>query len=113
MHRICGITTLAVYLSVTLGVASSWAQRPTGNDVSDTMTNTGGGTGALTSITTGSGNTAYGTSALQSTTSGGVNTASETWRSRATSLAAPTPPSDSMRSAAPPAMRTPPLATPR
>jgi hypothetical protein len=53
----------------------SWGQLPAGNDISDGGGNTGGGTGALTSNTSGALNTAYGTGALESNTSGALNTA--------------------------------------
>jgi hypothetical protein len=64
-----------VGLSLALGVAPSWAQRPPTNDVSDTMANTGGGTSALINIKTGTANTAYGNLALQSNSTGTGNTA--------------------------------------
>lgn len=48
---------------LTLGAASSYAQRPAGNDISEAVTgNSGGGTGALNS-TSGANNTAYGSAA--------------------------------------------------
>src|SRR4030095_15525906 len=61
---------------LTLGAATSWGQVPATNDTSDDFQNTGGGTGALGTVTPGvpsdfSGidNTAYGTSALGLTSS--------------------------------------------
>jgi hypothetical protein len=63
-----------VGLSLTLGVAPSWAQWPPTNDTSDNMGNTAGGTGALTSSTPGNFNTAYGNVALRTNT-GNSNTA--------------------------------------
>jgi hypothetical protein len=75
MQRICLVAAAMVGLSLTLGVAPSWAQRPPTNDTSDNMGNTAGGTGALTSITTGGANTAYGNAALRTNTTGFNNTA--------------------------------------
>jgi hypothetical protein len=72
---ISAIAKMLVCLWLALAVVPSWAQRPPTNDVSDRMGNTGGGTGALTSITTGGANTAYGNAALRTNTTGGNNTA--------------------------------------
>ena len=74
MQRICSVAAAMVGLSLTLGVAPSWAQRPPTNDTSDNMGNTAGGTGALTSSTPGNFNTAYGNAALRTNT-GNSNTA--------------------------------------
>jgi hypothetical protein len=75
MRWISAIAKMLVCLWLALAVVPSWAQRPPTNDVSDRMGNTGGGTGALTSITTGGANTAYGNAALRTNTTGGNNTA--------------------------------------
>lgn len=75
MQKICSVATAMFGLSLTLGVAPSWAQRPPTNDVSDTMANTGGGTSALINIKTGGANTAYGNLVLQNNSTGGGNTA--------------------------------------
>src|SRR5215471_15798102 len=74
MQRICSAAAAMVGLSLALGVAPSWAQRPPTNDTSDNMGNTAGGTGALTSSTPGNFNTAYGNAALRTNT-GSFNTA--------------------------------------
>ena len=74
MQRICSAAAAVVGLSLALGVAPSWAQRPPTNDTSDNMGNTAGGTGALTSSTPGNFNTAYGNAALRTNT-GNSNTA--------------------------------------
>jgi hypothetical protein len=75
MRWISAIAKMLVCLWLALAVVPSRAQRPPTNDVSDRMGNTGGGTGALTSITTGGANTAYGNAALRTNTTGGNNTA--------------------------------------
>jgi polyhydroxyalkanoate synthesis regulator phasin len=54
---------------------ASWCQAPTGNDISDDRDNTGGGTYALHSNTTGSYNTGYGGNALYFNSTGNNNTA--------------------------------------
>jgi hypothetical protein len=74
MQRICSVAAAMVGLSLALGFAPSWAQRPPTNDTSDNMGNTAGGTGALTSSTPGNFNTAYGNAALRTNT-GNSNTA--------------------------------------
>ena len=74
MQRICSVAGAMVSLSLTLGIASSWAQRRPANDTSDNMGNTAGGTGALTCSTPGNFNTAYGNAALRTNT-GNANTA--------------------------------------
>jgi len=68
------LTVLAVGLFLMLGTVLSWGQDPSSNDTSDGNSNTGGGAGALLSVTTGDFNTAYGHSALGSNTSGILNT---------------------------------------
>jgi hypothetical protein len=68
------LTILVVGLVLMLGPALSWGQDPSSNDTSDGNNNTGGGAGALVSVTTGDFNTAYGHSALGSNTSGILNT---------------------------------------
>src|SRR5262249_14124878 len=70
LHRTLGIMALVGLL----GVSQSWGGPPN-NDVSDALGNTAGGTGALSSITSGTNNTAFGSGALGSTTSGIFNTA--------------------------------------
>jgi hypothetical protein len=69
---------VAASLVLTFAAATSWAQLPSSNDVSDSFANTGGGTGALASDTASSccqSNTAYGNLALQMNTTGTDNTA--------------------------------------
>jgi hypothetical protein len=68
------LTVLAVGLFLTLGTALSWGQDPSSNDTSDGNSNTGGGFGALVSVTTGTFNTAYGHDALNNNTNGILNT---------------------------------------
>src|SRR5215469_9823842 len=62
-------------LSLSIGTVA-YGQVPSTNDTSDANANTGMGTGALQSNTTGYGNTAAGDNALQSNTTGSGNTAS-------------------------------------
>ena len=59
--RTRGLTLMALSW---LGASAVHAQRPAGNDTSDTLQNTGMGTGALVNTTSGSGNTAAGDGAL-------------------------------------------------
>ena len=90
----------------------SWGQLPPTNDTSD-GTNTGGGTGALGSNTTGTGNTAYGAEALDFS-----NTTGTQHRLRRDALSA-TPGASQHRQrrrrapATPRALRTPPAAPAR
>jgi hypothetical protein len=69
------LAVVVVGLVLTLGGAPSWGQDPSSNDTSDGNNNTGGGSGALVSNTTGTVNTAYGRFALVSNTTGNSNTA--------------------------------------
>jgi len=82
MNKVVSSVVVVAGLFITLGGAVSWGQVPATNDTSDGSGNTGGGTGALVSVTpgvpspvSGTNNTAYGDSALFSTTSGFLNTA--------------------------------------
>jgi hypothetical protein len=69
------LTILVVGLVLMLGPVHSWGQDPSGNDISDGNDNTGGGSGALVSNSTGTFNTAYGHAALESNFQGILNTA--------------------------------------
>ncbi|PYX35781.1 MAG: hypothetical protein DMG75_12840 [Acidobacteria bacterium] len=66
---------VVIGLVLTLGGAPSWGQDPASNDTSVFNGNTGGGSGALVSNTTGISNTAYGTDALSTNSTGSANTA--------------------------------------
>jgi len=68
------LAIVVVGLVLTLGAAASWGQNPPTNDTSDGNDNTGGGSGALVSNTTGTFNTAYGHAALNSNGTGILNT---------------------------------------
>ena len=68
------LATVVIGLVLTLGAAPSWGQAPPSNDTSDGNNNTGGGSGALVSNTTGTFNTAYGHAALNSNGTGILNT---------------------------------------
>jgi len=67
---------LVTGLVVMLGGISSWGALPPNNDTSDLRSNTGGGTGALISNSTGFNNTAYGVFGLENNTTGSANTVS-------------------------------------
>lgn len=69
-HRLA----MSVMALVLLVGAASWAQDPSGNDISDSNGNTGGGSGALFN-NSGTFNTAYGHVALQQNLNGILNTA--------------------------------------
>ena len=82
MNKVFTSTVVVAGLALTLGGAASWGQVPNTNDTSDTQGNTGGGTGALGSVTpgvpapfNGTNNTAYGNNALESDSSGNLNAA--------------------------------------
>jgi hypothetical protein len=78
MNRMWMNVAVAVSLVLAFAAASSWAQRPPSNDISDNAANTGGGTDALENDTSSSccqSNTAYGNLALQMNTTGTSNTA--------------------------------------
>jgi hypothetical protein len=67
---------LLLAMSALAVAGTAFAQVPSTNDTSDpTLFNTGGGSGAINSATTGNDNTAYGYKALTSNTSGESNTA--------------------------------------
>src|SRR5215469_7952250 len=68
------LATLILGLVLALGGLPSWGQNPSSNDISDGNDNTGGGTGALVSVTSGDFNTAYGHSALGTNSTGILNT---------------------------------------
>ena len=67
MHRVWSKAVVVAVLVLMLERGWSWGAPPN-NDVSDSLGNTAGGSGALESNTTGSNNTALGTFALQSNT---------------------------------------------
>jgi hypothetical protein len=69
------LTVVVLGLVLMLAAAPSWGQAPPSNDISDSNDNTGGGSGALVSNTSGTFNTAYGHSALSSNSTGILNTA--------------------------------------
>src|SRR5262249_30347701 len=75
MNRVSRRAGLAFGLVVLLWVSLSWGQLPPTNDISDSNSNTGGGTGALGSKQTGFFNAAYGAFALFSNTTGNNNIA--------------------------------------
>jgi hypothetical protein len=63
-------------ISMVAAAGTTFGQVPSTNDTSDpTLHNTGGGTGALSSASSGGNNTAYGDAALASNTEGEYNTA--------------------------------------
>jgi hypothetical protein len=68
------VSIVVLGLVLMLGAAQSWGQAPPSNDTSDGNNNTGGGSGALVSNTTGTFNTAYGHAALNSNGTGILNT---------------------------------------
>lgn len=72
MRHFFAITVISLVLA--LGAAPGWAQDPSGNDISDSNGNTGGGSGALFSNNGGTFNTAYGHVALQQNLNGILNT---------------------------------------
>jgi Chaperone of endosialidase len=76
INRVQNLTVGFAGLVLMLWVRLSWGQAPPNNDVSDLRHNTAGGSGALSSNTTGSGNTAFGFDALQSNDTGSFNTTS-------------------------------------
>jgi hypothetical protein len=69
------LATVVIGLVLALGGAPSWGQDPSSNDTSDGNDNTGGGSGALVSNTSGTFNTGYGHGALAANLSGILNTA--------------------------------------
>jgi hypothetical protein len=82
MNKVVSSAVVVAGLVITMGGAVSWGQVPVGNDTSDNFRNTGGGTGALVSVTPapppsldGSRNTAYGAYTLVFNTTGSHNTA--------------------------------------
>jgi trimeric autotransporter adhesin len=68
------LVLVGVAAILTVGAVPGWAQDPSGNDVSDSNSNTGGGSGALATAG-GTFNTAYGHVALQANFTGILNTA--------------------------------------
>src|SRR5438132_6459432 len=74
MHRVQHLAGGIVGLVLLLGGGVTWGGPPNPT-ASDSLGNTAGGTGALSSNTFGQGNTAVGAYALQSNTTGSPNTA--------------------------------------
>ena len=75
MRRRQGLALGIVGLVLLLGGERSWADPPTNPTRSDSLGNTRGGTGVLSSNTTGPDNTGFGDGALSSNTTGSGNAA--------------------------------------